>query len=98
MLKNAVPIKEYVLMTTPVHAEQNEALKRRSMELEHDFEGIGKTATHWVELAALDAPALPAPSGWTAFIDRMKLTARATPYYFKLSKPLAGTRLMAEKE
>lgn len=98
MLKNDVPIKEYVLMTAPVLAEQQAALKDRCASLEHDFEGIGKTATHWVELAAIEAPPQPPPSTWSAFVEKVKLTARAVPYYLRIKKPLEGTRLMADKE
>lgn len=98
MLKNDVPIKEYLLMTESVHAEQTPALREQSTSLEHDFEGIGKTATHWLALAAVATPAAAAPSTWVALVERMKLTARALPYYLGISKPLVGTRLMGDQE
>ena len=95
MLKNDVPVKEYVLLTD---AALTESLRGKASPLDHDFEGIGKTTTHWVRLEAIETPPPVAPKGFGAFVNKMKLTARALPYYFKIKKPLEGTRLMSEPE
>lgn len=96
MLKNDVPVKEYVLLTESALTDQ---LRTKASPLEHDFEGIGHTVTHWVRLEAIaqPPPASPAPAtGWSALVEKVKLTARALPYYFRIKKPLQGTRLMSE--
>jgi hypothetical protein len=55
MLKNTVPVPEYVLMTDPVAQSLDEAMRLLSKPLMHDFEGLGETSTHYIDLAA---------SGW----------------------------------
>ena len=93
MLKNDVPVKEYVLVTDPalLASGQLEAL-------EHDFEGIGKTVTHWTPLERIPAAPPEPAKGMAALVEKVKLTARALPYYFRIKKPLEGTRLMSEPE
>jgi hypothetical protein len=59
MLKNDVPIKEYVLMTEPLVPTAPPSLKPGLNELEHNFEGIGATKTWYADLIAL--PKDPAP-------------------------------------
>jgi len=56
MLKNDVPIKEYVLVTDPVLASFDPGLRSLAKRLEHDFEGIGQTTTHYMESAAFEPP------------------------------------------
>ncbi len=53
MLKNDVPVTEYVLMTDVVHQRLAPELRERTLGLEHDFEGMGRTATHYLDLNAL---------------------------------------------
>jgi hypothetical protein len=61
MLKNDVPVSEYVLMTDPVHQHLEPELRPHSLRLEHDFEGMGLTPTHYLELGTL-VPKLPPPT------------------------------------
>lgn len=95
MLKNDVPVKEYVLLTD---AALTDTLRAKAAPLDHDFEGIGPTTTHWVRLESIQAPPPSPATGWGAFVEKVKLTAKALPYYFKIKKPLEGTRLMSEGE
>src|SRR6202007_1196468 len=59
MLKNSVPVLEYVLMTDPVVASLDESMRGRCKSLIHDFEGIGETSTYYIDLATSEV--LPAP-------------------------------------
>lgn len=95
MLKNDVPVKEYVLLTD---AALTDSLRGKASPLDHDFEGIGKTTTHWVRLEAIPTPPPVPVKGFGALVEKAKLTARALPYFFKIKKPLEGTRLMSEPE
>ncbi|MCE9666388.1 DUF2652 domain-containing protein [Myxococcus stipitatus] len=60
MLKNDVPLAEYVLVTDAVHQKLDPALRDLTRGLEHEFEGIGRTATHYLDLNDV-ATALPTP-------------------------------------
>src|ERR1700739_5059866 len=56
MLKNSVPVLEYVLMTDPVAGCLDAAMRELCRPLIHDFEGIGETSTHYIDLATSDVP------------------------------------------
>ncbi len=53
MLKNSVPVEEYVLMTDPVADRLEEPWRSLCMPLTHEFEGIGQTSTHYIDLAGV---------------------------------------------
>ena len=59
MLKNSVPVVEYVLMTDPVAVCLGEPLRALCTPLNHDFDGIGETSTHYIDMATWVVP--PAP-------------------------------------
>ncbi len=59
MLKNSVPLTEYVLMTDPVAERLTETWRDRCMPLVHDFEGIGETSTHYIDLTGVHDSAEP---------------------------------------
>lgn len=88
MLKNAVPVSEYVLMTAPVLERCDPELRSRATSIEEELEGLGMERLHYVELATLaDAP-LPPPKKNVA--RRLSLTggqvARAVPYLVGLRR------------
>src|ERR1700751_1524986 len=56
MLKNSVPVVEYVLMTDPVAACLDESMRELCKPLMHDFEGIGHTSTYYIDLATSEVP------------------------------------------
>src|SRR6201984_2597778 len=56
MLKNSVPVVAYVLMTDPVAACLDESTRGLCKPLIHDFEGIGHTSMHYIDLATSEVP------------------------------------------
>jgi hypothetical protein len=93
MLKNSVPVIEYVLMTDPVAACLDESMRELCKPLIHDFEGIGETSTHYIDLATSDVPpALPKRS----FLGRLGRTAKfelsSLPFRLGMKKPAEGFR------
>jgi hypothetical protein len=56
MLKNQVPVLEYVLMTDPVAQCLDESVRQLCKPLTHDFEGIGQTSTHYIDLSTSEVP------------------------------------------
>jgi hypothetical protein len=93
MLKNAVPVTEYVLMTDPVAACLDEPIRQLAKPLTHDFDGIGETSTHYIDLATSEAPPAPPQRG---FFGRMGRTAAfelsTLPFLLGIKKPAEGFR------
>lgn len=89
MLKNDVPLKEYVLMTDELKSGLPEALRSASTPLQHDFEGIGEVQTHYVDLSKVEAPApQPKQGGVRKWLEKAKLELGALPYVLGFKKPL----------
>lgn len=96
MLKNAVPIAEYVLMTEDVHAVADEPFRASSREIEQDFEGVGPTKLHYVDLddvAHVDPPSVPR-SLLRALWEHLAMNVRSLVYVLGFRKPCAAFRNM----
>ncbi|MBN1210481.1 MAG: DUF2652 domain-containing protein [Myxococcaceae bacterium] len=94
MLKNDVPLSEYVLMTDAVLGKLEPRLHPLARALEHEFEGIGRTATHYIaldELAAAQPEAL-APSLPRKLWKKLSLELRTLPYVLGLKEPCKDFR------
>jgi class 3 adenylate cyclase len=89
MLKNDVPLPEYVLMTDTVLQRLEPQLHPLARGLEHEFEGIGRTATHYIALDALAAaqPEPVAPNLARKLWKKLTLELRALPYWLGLKEP-----------
>jgi Protein of unknown function (DUF2652) len=94
MLENSVPVVEYVLMTDPVAACLDEQMRGLCKPLIHDFEGIGETSTHYIDLAT--SPATPPVPPKRGFFGRLGTTARfefnMLPFALGIKKPAEGFR------
>lgn len=73
MLKNDVPVEEYVLMSDSVHERCEPALRERSIQVDQELEGVGTMTSYFVDLdpiarepPALEEPTFPARLGETA--------------------------------
>jgi hypothetical protein len=88
LLKNEVPLKEYVLGTDTVMPTL-ESLGAPQF-VEHDLEGIGKTRTHYVDLSSVQVPDDPPPSGAMKLLAKIAFEARALPYILGLKEPCKG--------
>ena len=93
MLKNSVPVLEYVLMTDPVAACLDESMRGRCKPLVHHFEGIGQTSTPYIDLATSEVPsAPPGRSLFGRFGATTKFELSSLPFLLGLKKPAAGFR------
>jgi hypothetical protein len=92
MLKNSVPVVEYVLMTDPVEACLDEPMRGRCKRLIHDFEGIGETSTHYIDLATSEAPPAPERSSLRRFGKTAKFELTTLPFLLGIKKPAEGFR------
>ncbi|MGH3554886.1 MAG: DUF2652 domain-containing protein [Mycobacterium sp.] len=93
MLKNDVPVPEYVLMTDPVAVCLDEPMRQLCKPLTHDFEGIGQTSTHYLDLATSKVPpAVPARAFAGRLWANLKFELSALPFALGIRKPAAGFR------
>jgi hypothetical protein len=94
MLKNSVPLREYVLMTETLARQLAPEVRERSESIQEELEGLGRYSLRYVALEALPMPALslkPSSSlrqavAWT------RMTWRTLPYMLKLKEPCSGFR------
>lgn len=89
MLKNQVPVPEYVLMTDVIAECLDEAFRGQCRPLLHDFEGLGETPTYYLDLAT---SAAPPPRDAMGFAGKMKLRWNSLPFVLGIREPAAGFR------
>lgn len=94
MLKNDVPVPEYVLMTDIVLEKLDPELLRFTRGLVHEFEGMGRTATHYIDLNELAAelPPMLAPKVPRKLWSKLKLELRSLPYLLGFKEPCQDFR------
>ncbi|MFP2924021.1 DUF2652 domain-containing protein [Pyxidicoccus sp. 3LG] len=94
MLKNDVPVPEYVLMTDTVLHQLEPELRRFTRGLEHEFEGMGRTATHYIDLNELAAtqPEKLAPSLPRKLWSKLLMELRSLKYVLGFKEPCQDFR------
>lgn len=93
MLKNLVPVVEYILMTDPVAACLEDPVRGLCKPLIHDFEGIGETSTHYIDLATYEvAPESPERNFFRRLGMTTKLELSTLPYVLRIKEPAEGFR------
>ncbi len=93
MLKNLVPVAEYVLMTDPVAACLDESVRSLCKPLTHVFDGIGETSTHYIDLATSQVSvATPESSFFRRLGATVKLELSSIPFVLGFKEPAEGFR------
>ena len=93
MLKNQVPVLEYVLMTEPVAQCLDESVRQLCKPLTHDFEGIGQTSTHYMDLATSEVvPTVPERRSSGRLGAKLKLELSTLPFVLGVKKACVGFR------
>jgi Protein of unknown function (DUF2652) len=96
LLKNSVPLTEYVLMSDALHEELAPALGSVATPIDEELEGLGHMKTYYVDLDSLAgkhivdirASFLAKLFGW------MRMTWRSIPYFLGMKKACDGFRNM----
>src|SRR2546422_560796 len=55
MLKNSVPVPEYILMSEPLFQHSDDLIRRLAHGIEQELEGLGPSQTYFVELGEIIA-------------------------------------------
>lgn len=94
MLKNAVPIREYVLMTETLARQLSPELRERAQSIQEELEGLGRYTLRYVALDAMEPSRIPSlqPSPLRRAVAWTRMTWRSLPYMLKLKQPCAGFR------
>lgn len=94
LLKNGVPVPEYLLATEPIAVRLPAELTAGLQSIEEDLEGLGTTPLCYVDLdrVASDALPPPPPSRWRALWGWITMTWRSLPYMLGLKQPCDGFR------
>lgn len=82
LLKNAVPLREYILMTEDLYGDGARAGTPAAGSVEPDLEGVGPVRAFYVDVASLEVAAEPRPApGWRGRLGRTMYAAGAgLPY------------------
>lgn len=90
MLKNSVPVPEYVLMSESAFAGCDEELRGLARELEQELEGLGTVRTWFIDLADVRGELPPPPRA--TWVARQRTTLgvlfRSLPYALGFRKPI----------
>jgi len=88
LLKNAVHVPEYVLLSEELYRTGMDALPDQVHEVSQDLEGIGPVRTYFVDVKDLAGPLPPqADPSWLARLGRtVDLVGRGLPYMLGLRR------------
>ena len=94
MLKNDVPIPEYMLMTEPVHERSGASIRERSASHPLQLEDVGSTATFYVDLERYvsEVPAARRLPMSARVARQLTLVVRSLPSLLGMRKACAGFR------
>ena len=94
MLKNSVPVSEYLLVTKPVHALLGDTMRERAAAFDLDLDDIGRTPAWYVDLAQCVPPLPPAQkrSPLARVGGFLRFEIRNLPYTLRMRKACAGFR------
>ncbi len=93
MLKNLVPVVEYVLMTDPVAVCLDEPVRSLCKSLTHVFDDIGETSTHYIDLATSQVSLAPSEYSFFRRLGAtVKLELSSLPFVLGFKEPAEGFR------
>jgi hypothetical protein len=100
LLKNSVPVSEYVLMSEPVFEHVDDSFRRYGHEATEELEGLGNVKTYYVDLLEV-ARELPLPLE-PSFLRRawgwLRMNLRSLPYFLGLRRSCEGFRNMGDAD
>jgi hypothetical protein len=89
MLKNSVPLPEYMLLSEPMFRVSDERIRKHTQPLAQEFEGLGPVQTYFVDIKDVAAELPPKPK--VTWLGKMRetwgLVFRTLPYLIGLKKP-----------
>ena len=98
MLKNGVPVPEYLLMTPPVHERIDRTMRDRASSHSEELDDLGPTELYYVDLERYvgEVPASPRLSLLQRIGRNVALALRTLPQTLGLREARAGFRNIAD--
>jgi len=92
MLKNTVPLREYILMSEQLFESCSEPIRTHTNALTQEFEGLGAVMTYFVDIRNVAAKLPPKPRATKIGIlrEHWGLVLRSLPYLIGVKKPKYG--------
>lgn len=89
MLKNTVPLQEYMLLSEPLFSLSAEKIRTRTRALPQEFEGLGPVQTYFIDIrdVAAELPPKPAITRLAQMRETWGVIIRTLPYLIGLRKP-----------
>jgi len=89
LLKNSVPIPEYVLLSEELYTTDEASLPGPEQEISPDLEGIGTVRAYFVDVADLDGTLAPlsAPSWRARLGNTFAAVGQGLPYKLGMKQP-----------
>jgi hypothetical protein len=89
MLKNTVPLPEYMLLSEPLFALSDEQMRARGRPLPQEFEGLGSLLTYFVDIkdVAAELPPKPQITRLGQLRETWGVMLRTLPYLLGIRKP-----------
>jgi hypothetical protein len=89
MLKNTVPLPEYMLFSEPLFGLSDEQMRAHGRPLPQEFEGLGSLLTYFVDIKDLAAELPPKPriTRLGQLRETWGVMLRTLPYLFGIRKP-----------
>jgi hypothetical protein len=89
MLKNTVPLPEYMLLTEPLFLLSDEKIRTHTQPLPQEFEGLGPVQTYFVDIkdVAAELPPKPEVTWFARQRETWGVVIRTLPYLIGIKKP-----------
>lgn len=93
MLKNSVPVPEYILMTGAVFSRSEAPVRERAQTVEQELEGLGNAEIYFVDMGELASELPPPPKAGVAkrVGTTLGVMVRGMPYLVGLKKRREGS-------
>jgi hypothetical protein len=97
MLKNSVPLPEYVLMTEPLYRALSPELQPLAQAQPEELEGIGEVGTYYIDLSRIDAqPVVRKTNLWRKLWAWVRTNVRSMPYVVGAKTACEGFRNLGD--
>lgn len=98
LLKNSVPVPEYVLMSEPVYERMEPSLREHAKPAVENLEGLGDTRIFFIDMQEIALANLPVlrPSPLRRVLGWVRINLRSLPYILGIKKACAGFANMGE--
>ena len=94
MLKNRVPVAEYILLSPPLYEHADAELRARARPVEQELEGLSDVRAYFIDIGMVGA-GLPPPCS-AAFgarvVETLGVALRGMPYLTHLKRPRLSAR------